>query len=155
MRSDQREYTFLVRIRLLDETGDSQWRGSVHEVSSGKRRFVSGARDVVEFITSYLRDGHVVYDAGAILHAGAELPPAAILRPGQAAQIFPPHALAPLFDDAPLYERPFTRPAKAHRLAPDETPAPTDYAEALIKLMSCPDMASKRWLWEQYDRHVE
>ncbi len=62
--------------------------------------------------------------------------------------------LSPLSDDAPLYDRPFTRPAKAHRLAPDEAPAPADYAEALIKLMSCPDMASKRWLWEQYDRHV-
>jgi hypothetical protein len=56
MRSDQREYTFLVRIRQLDETADGQWRGSVHEVSSGKRRFVSGARDVIEFITSYLHD---------------------------------------------------------------------------------------------------
>jgi hypothetical protein len=56
MRSDQREYTFLVRIRQLDEAPDPQWRGSVHEVSSGKRRFVSGARDVIEFITSYLHD---------------------------------------------------------------------------------------------------
>jgi hypothetical protein len=56
MRSDQREYTFLVRIRQLDATPDAQWRGSVHEVTSGKRRFVSGARDVVEFITSYLGD---------------------------------------------------------------------------------------------------
>ncbi len=62
--------------------------------------------------------------------------------------------LSPLSDDAPLYDRPFTRPAKVHRLTPDETPAPADYAEALITLMSCPDMASKRWLWEQYDRHV-
>jgi phosphoribosylformylglycinamidine synthase len=24
----------------------------------------------------------------------------------------------------------------------------------LVQLMSCPDMASKRWIWEQYDRHV-
>jgi phosphoribosylformylglycinamidine synthase len=24
----------------------------------------------------------------------------------------------------------------------------------VLKLMSCPDMASKRWIWEQYDRHV-
>jgi hypothetical protein len=56
MRSDQREFTFLVRIRQMDETADPQWRGSVHEVASGKRRFVSGVRDVVEFISSYLRD---------------------------------------------------------------------------------------------------
>ena len=62
--------------------------------------------------------------------------------------------LSPLSDDAPLYDRPHVAPAKAHRLGLDETPAPADYAAALLKLMSCPDMASKRWLWEQYDRHV-
>jgi hypothetical protein len=56
MRPDQREFTFLVRIRQQDESAGSHWRGSVHEVSSGKRRFVSGTRDVIEFITSYLRD---------------------------------------------------------------------------------------------------
>jgi hypothetical protein len=56
MRSDQREYTFLVRIRQLESAPDPQWRGSVREVSSGKRRFVSGARDVIEFISAYLRD---------------------------------------------------------------------------------------------------
>jgi phosphoribosylformylglycinamidine synthase len=29
-----------------------------------------------------------------------------------------------------------------------------DYGAAVRQLMYCPDMASKRWLWEQYDRHV-
>ena len=62
--------------------------------------------------------------------------------------------LAPLFDDAPLYDRPHIKRDKAHRLAPTEVPAPADYGQALVKLMACPDMASKRWLWEQYDRHV-
>ncbi len=62
--------------------------------------------------------------------------------------------LSPLSDDAPLYDRPYTPGPKVLRLGPDEVPAPADYAEALLKLMACPDMASKRWLWEQYDRHV-
>jgi len=62
--------------------------------------------------------------------------------------------LAPLFDDAPLYDRPWTAPAPPPRLAPHEVPAPEDYAAAILTLMGCPDMASKRWLWEQYDRHV-
>jgi len=62
--------------------------------------------------------------------------------------------LAPLFDDAPLYDRPWTAPALQPRLAPADVPEPDDYAEAVLKLMSAPDMASKRWLWEQYDRHV-
>jgi len=35
-----------------------------------------------------------------------------------------------------------------------EYPEPGDYGEVLLKLMSSPDMASKRWIWEQYDRHV-
>ena len=39
-------------------------------------------------------------------------------------------------------------------LDPGHVPAPADYAEAVLKVMGSPDMASKRWLWEQYDRHV-
>ncbi|MEI9891185.1 MAG: phosphoribosylformylglycinamidine synthase subunit PurL [Caulobacteraceae bacterium] len=62
--------------------------------------------------------------------------------------------LAPLFDDAPLYDRPHVKTPAAHRLQPGEVPAPADYGAALKTLMACPDMASKRWLWEQYDRHV-
>jgi phosphoribosylformylglycinamidine synthase len=62
--------------------------------------------------------------------------------------------LAPLTDDAPLYDRPWTQPEPPSRLAPAEVPTPLDWAGALVKLMTSPDMASKRWLWEQYDRHV-
>ncbi|HEX2817362.1 MAG TPA: phosphoribosylformylglycinamidine synthase subunit PurL, partial [Phenylobacterium sp.] len=62
--------------------------------------------------------------------------------------------LAPLFDDAPLYDRPWVAPALQPRLNPADVPAPADYAGAILTLMSAPDMASKRWLWEQYDRHV-
>jgi phosphoribosylformylglycinamidine synthase len=62
--------------------------------------------------------------------------------------------LGPLSDDAPLYDRPWTAPPAPRRLEPHEVPPPADYGEAVLKLMACPDMASKRWLWEQYDRHV-
>ena len=62
--------------------------------------------------------------------------------------------LAPLSDDAPLYDRPWVQPELAPRLDPASVPAPADFAEAVLALMSAPDMASKRWLWEQYDRHV-
>jgi phosphoribosylformylglycinamidine synthase II len=62
--------------------------------------------------------------------------------------------LGPLTDDAPLYDRPYTAAPKPARLAPADVPPPADYGAAVLKLMSCPDMASKRWLWEQYDRHV-
>jgi len=62
--------------------------------------------------------------------------------------------LSPLSDDAPLYDRPHITPVKPPRLTPADVPPPADYGAAVIALMSCPDMASKRWLWEQYERHV-
>jgi phosphoribosylformylglycinamidine synthase len=62
--------------------------------------------------------------------------------------------LAPLTDDAPLYDRPWREAAPAVRLDPSDVPAPVDWTGAVLALLGCPDGASKRWLWEQYDRHV-
>jgi phosphoribosylformylglycinamidine synthase len=62
--------------------------------------------------------------------------------------------LAPLFDDAPLYDRPWVAPTLQARVTGADVAEPADLGAAILKLMSAPDMASKRWLWEQYDRHV-
>src|SRR5690606_18254929 len=62
--------------------------------------------------------------------------------------------LEPLSEDAPLYDRPWVEPAKLPRLTAADVAAPADYAQAVLQLMGAPDMASKRWIWEQYDRHV-
>jgi phosphoribosylformylglycinamidine synthase len=62
--------------------------------------------------------------------------------------------LAPLTEDAPSYDRPWTPPPARPRIEAADVPAPTDWAAAILTLVSCPDMASKRWIWEQYDRHV-
>ena len=62
--------------------------------------------------------------------------------------------VAPLADDAPNYDRPWNEPAKRAALDISKYPEPDNYGDVLLKLMSCPDMASKRWIWEQYDRHV-
>ena len=62
--------------------------------------------------------------------------------------------VAPLADDAPNYDRPWTAPAPRAALNRADIPDPADPAQALLTLMTCPDMASKRWIWEQYDRHV-
>jgi phosphoribosylformylglycinamidine synthase subunit PurL len=62
--------------------------------------------------------------------------------------------VAPLAEDAPNYDRPWVEPKKRAPLDMTTIPEPEDYGEVLLKLMSCPDMASKRWVWEQYDRHV-
>jgi len=59
--------------------------------------------------------------------------------------------LAPLSDDAPLYDRPWEEPDTEAPLA--RVPV-APVGDALLTLLKSPDMASKRWLWEQYDRHV-
>ena len=66
--------------------------------------------------------------------------------------------LGPLADEAPKYERPYVQPLKAIPLTDaqqkrliDEYPG---FAKSLTALLSMPDQASKRWIWEQYDRHV-
>ncbi|KQS01857.1 phosphoribosylformylglycinamidine synthase [Sphingomonas sp. Leaf357] len=60
--------------------------------------------------------------------------------------------LGPLADDAPLYDRPHvpTPPAKALV----DVPESTDIAADLLTLMGSPDIASRRWIWEQYDHMV-
>jgi phosphoribosylformylglycinamidine synthase len=60
--------------------------------------------------------------------------------------------LAPLADDAPLYERPWVETPKPAPLA--DVPESTDIAADLLKLMGSPDLASRRWIWEQYDTMV-
>ena len=62
--------------------------------------------------------------------------------------------LGPLSDDAPLYDRPWVEPHKEAFIPVPDIAEPADWNGALVTLMSAPDMASKRWIWEQYDRHV-
>jgi phosphoribosylformylglycinamidine synthase len=60
--------------------------------------------------------------------------------------------LAPIGDDAPLYERPWVPTPPRAPLA--DVPASKDLAAELIHLMGSPDIASRRWIWEQYDHMV-
>jgi phosphoribosylformylglycinamidine synthase len=62
--------------------------------------------------------------------------------------------LKPLTEDAPLYHRPWVEPHTQPHLDPGKVPAPTDWEAAVLTLIAAPDLASKRWVWEQYDRHV-
>jgi phosphoribosylformylglycinamidine synthase subunit PurL len=62
--------------------------------------------------------------------------------------------VAPLSEDAPNYDRPWVQPALHAALTSDDVAPVTDWRAALLTVLSCPDGASKRWLWEQYDRHV-
>ncbi len=60
----------------------------------------------------------------------------------------------PLAEDAPKYDLPWNAPAAATEVPRSEIPTPTDFAATLKTMLSLPNMASKRWIWEQYDRHV-
>ncbi len=62
--------------------------------------------------------------------------------------------VAPLSEDAPNYDRPWVQPALHPAVTSAMLTPIADWREAILKLLSCPDGASKRWLWEQYDRHV-
>jgi len=60
--------------------------------------------------------------------------------------------LAPLADEAPRYERPWVKTAPPAPLA--DPPECTDIAADLLRLMASPDLASRAWIWRQYDQKV-
>jgi phosphoribosylformylglycinamidine synthase II len=60
--------------------------------------------------------------------------------------------LGPLADDAPLYDRPHVPTPKPSDLV--DVPESSDPAADLVALMGAPDIASRRWIWEQYDHMV-
>ena len=62
--------------------------------------------------------------------------------------------IAPLADDAPNYDRPHVPTEPRDTLDPHDVVETQDYNDALLRVMTDPDMVSKRWIWEQYDRHV-
>jgi phosphoribosylformylglycinamidine synthase len=101
------------------------------------------------------RDGHAIFEKwgldAAIIGVTTDTGRIVLKHLGETVCDLP---LGPLADDAPLYDRPWVEPHTEPRLDPASIPCPTDWEAAVLKVMSCPDMASKRWLWEQYDRHV-
>src|SRR4051812_26990015 len=60
--------------------------------------------------------------------------------------------LAPLADQAPLYHRPTAETPKPAPLG--EVADPVGLAAALEKLIGCPDLCSRAWIWDQYDSTV-
>ncbi|MEY4137613.1 MAG: hypothetical protein RL205_1741, partial [Actinomycetota bacterium] len=69
----------------------------------------------------------------------------------------PPRSVA---HDGPVYERPYHRPSWQDSLqadTPDSLPRPTDGEQlraTLINLIGAPNLASKSWITDQYDRYV-
>jgi phosphoribosylformylglycinamidine synthase len=62
--------------------------------------------------------------------------------------------LEPLSDGAPKYERPWVATPAPAPLDPATVPQPADLGTTLLALIGSPDLASRRWVWEQYDHMV-
>ncbi len=66
--------------------------------------------------------------------------------------------LGPLAEDAPKYDRPRATKeeyaAWANVQPLGDIPESTDIGADLLKLMACPDLASRAWIWQQYDSQV-
>jgi len=76
-------------------------------------------------------------------------------RHGEKVAEVPAHSLV-LGGGAPVYDRPFTRPAYMDQIKPFTPALPTD-AELINmarKIFTSPNVASKRWIYEQYDHTV-
>jgi phosphoribosylformylglycinamidine synthase len=63
-----------------------------------------------------------------------------------------------LADDCPTYNLDAAEPAYIARVRSADLsglPEPDDYGDVLLRLLSAPSIASKRWVWEQYDTMVQ
>lgn len=69
---------------------------------------------------------------------------------GQIAAEIPTKAIA---DSAPMYERDWIVSTRRPEIRIQDLPQ-TDPVDALRLMLTCPDMASKRWIYEQYDSMV-
>jgi phosphoribosylformylglycinamidine synthase subunit PurL len=76
-------------------------------------------------------------------------------RHGEKVAEVPAHSLV-LGGGAPVYDRPFTRPAYMDQIKAFTPPLPTDKDLIILakKIFTSPNVASKRWVYEQYDHTV-
>jgi phosphoribosylformylglycinamidine synthase len=62
--------------------------------------------------------------------------------------------LDPLNDQAPLYTRPTADTPKREKLNPARIEDRFGLARGLERLIACPDLCSRAWVWDQYDSTV-
>jgi phosphoribosylformylglycinamidine synthase len=60
-----------------------------------------------------------------------------------------------LADEGPVYERPIARPTTPADEDPTFAPYDGDLREAFLSVLASPNIASTRWVWEQYDSIVQ
>ena len=83
-----------------------------------------------------------------------EMRPGGLLRVRFRGEVVAEVPAASLADEGPVYQRPLVRPAVPGPGAAAEVPLDMDPAGAVLALAGDPTCASKRWVWEQYDRFV-
>lgn len=65
---------------------------------------------------------------------------------------------APLSDEAPVYDRPYQKPSYMDELKKfdiNSIPEPKNYNDVLMKIFESPNIASKEYIYEQYDHMVQ
>ena len=60
----------------------------------------------------------------------------------------------PLAEASPVYDRPRSPAPKRAQLSAGDVAPPVDPMAALARLMGSPNLASKAWIWDQYDQSV-
>ena len=62
--------------------------------------------------------------------------------------------VAPLSEDAPVYDRPHEPTPPQPVLSPYDVPPPDNLGQSLVKILASPELCSKHWIYEQYDHMV-
>ncbi|MEP3246034.1 MAG: phosphoribosylformylglycinamidine synthase subunit PurL [Sneathiella sp.] len=62
--------------------------------------------------------------------------------------------VAPLADAAPEYDRPWVKTEIPATISADQVAENNDLGAALLKIMGSSEIASRQWIWEQYDHMV-
>jgi phosphoribosylformylglycinamidine synthase subunit PurL len=76
-----------------------------------------------------------------------------VVDKGQVVADVPSLALA---EEGPIYERPIERPRSLANVnaAPSGHEPPEHYGRTFLRMIASPQIASKRWIWEQYDHMI-
>src|SRR5713226_3207895 len=101
-----------------------------------------------EVLTVFAKWGLDAVEIGRVTEDGL----VRVLHRTQIAAEIPAHALA---EEGPVYQRPLSSPAPvANERLVEFGPAGADLTANFRRLLAAPAIASKRWIWEQYDYMV-
>ena len=60
----------------------------------------------------------------------------------------------PMVDQSPEYDRPWSETPKQEQIRSSDYPPKGSLKDVFEVLIGCPDLSSRRWIWEQYDHLV-